>query len=147
MATSRYYICTACSDRQWVPRLFDALRCQASTTLPPCDVCGQPTYLELRFQFGLDAGDHPCKVLAAFLPKTPATWRQEADNSNVEFFPFLVIVESLEEGYKSIWLPYWHLVTYPDETVKTKYGQWAPFIAADLYQSMTEQARAAGFDF
>ena len=146
MATSRYHVCVGCSHRQSVPRLFDALRHQASATHSPCNHCEQSTYLELSFQFRLDAGDHPCKVIAAFLPETIANWKQESDGSLVEFFPFLVIVESLEDGCKSIWLPYWHLVKHQDGTVKTKYGQWAPFIAADSYRSMTQQARAAGFD-
>lgn len=146
MATDRYHVCSTCSNRRWVPRLFDALRELASGTLPACEACGQTTHIELEFSFGLDAGRHPCKAVAAFLPKSIAAWEQGADQSRVEFFPFLVIVESLEEDYHSVWLPYWHIVTHSSAHIETKYGQWAPFIAADSYRLMVKQAREAGFD-
>ena len=109
-----------------------------------CAKCGEATHLELLFAFGLGAGHHPAKVLHAFLPDHIVNWVQD-DGAKVKFHLFLVIVQSLKEGHRSVVLPYWHVVTTSAGSVETKYGQWAPFIGADSYASMTAQARTVGY--
>lgn len=144
MATDRFYICTRCQTKTWIPTLFDALRDQAEGVTHSCQTCSKGLDIELHFSFGMDAGRHPCKVLEAYLPDDIYTWCDVNGNS-VEFYPFMVIVESMEEGYSSVWLPYWHLVNKKNGTIEKKYGQWAPFIDLDSYASLLAKARAAGY--
>jgi hypothetical protein len=52
----------------------------------------------------------------------------------------------MDEGYRSIWLPYWHI----DKHFKTgkiiyKYGQWASFIAERPFISLIRQAKSKGY--
>ena len=51
-----------------------------------------------------------------------------SDGGEVAFYPFLIVCESLDgEKKQTLWLPYWHIVTYADgRPGRTKYGQWAP---------------------
>jgi hypothetical protein len=91
----------------------------------------------------LEAGPYPCRVIAAFLPKDLVRWKQ-TDNSTVEFYPFLVIVESQAE-VRSIWLPYWHVVTTEGGQVSHPYGQWAPFMDTKSFKSLVDQAREKGY--
>lgn len=144
MATDRYMVCGDCGTRQRAGRLFDVLRDCPLRVSHPCGKCNAATHLELVFPFGLDAGTHRGKVLGAFLPDSIVNW-SSIDGSKVEFYPFLVILQSLTEGHQLVWLPYWHIITNRDSAVKTKYGQWAPFVDSDSYASMLQQARAAGY--
>jgi hypothetical protein len=63
----------------------------------------------------------------------------------VKFYPFLAMVEALEEGYTSAWLPYWHVVTHINGHLERKYGQWASFMGEDALASLVKQARAKGY--
>jgi len=143
MATDRFYVCPKCQVKIWIPTLFDSLRDYATGVTHSCQTCASILDVELNFSFGLDAGRHPCKVLGAFLPDQIVKW-YDANGNRVEFYPFMVIVESNEEACSSVWLPYWHLVTHKDGTTKKKYGQWAPFIDSDSYASLMAKAKAAG---
>ena len=144
MATARFRVCATCGDRKWLPRLFDAFHDRARNIDSPCAKCHKATHLELEFPFGLEAEHHRGRVLRAFLPNPIVEWVQD-DGSKVRFYPFLVIVQSLKRGHLSVWLPYWHVVTAPSGSRQTKYGQWAPFMDADSYASLSTQARAAGY--
>jgi hypothetical protein len=110
----------------------------------PCSKCSAKTHLELEFGFGLGAHPHKCKVLAAFLP-------ERLDNSWPEggftrsFYPFLVIVKSIDESYRSVWLPYWHIDKPKRGKSIYKYGQWASFISERPFASLVRQARAKGY--
>lgn len=144
MATDRYFVCGKCKTQEWADSLFDTLKDHANGVRYPCSECQTELEIQLTFNFGLDAGPHPCKVLDVFLPATIHNWPRES-GATVEFYPFLVMVESLDEGYASAWLPYWHLVKHPSGGVKKKYGQWAPFIDLESYVSLVQKARDKGY--
>src|ERR1700733_3358436 len=145
MATERYNVCSArsCGNKEWVAGLFDALRDIQRGRLQ-CSKCGKKSHLELEFGFDLGKSLHRCKVLDVFLPKRIEKWpRGKFERS---FYPFLVIVKSTDEGYRSMWLPYWH-IDKNQKTRKTfrKYGQWASFISERPFVSLIGQARAKGY--
>ena len=144
MGTERYYVCEVCQTKTWISTLFDSLHDHANGRGHICECCSSPKNIELTFNFGLDAGPHRCKVLATFLPDQIARWPNEK-GSTVEFYPFLVVVESIEEGHSSVWLPYWHIVKHQNGTIQKKYGQWAPFIESGAYSSLVAKAQKAGF--
>jgi hypothetical protein len=141
----RDYVCEECGSEEWVGRLFDALHDCSKSKPSPCQCSGR-RFLRLSFQWGLGAGTFIGKVLAIFLPESRPRWDSE-DGGTVEFYPFLVICESPDaEARQTAWLPYWHLVTYPDgRGPKTKYGQWAPHMDAEILSDLVGQARTAGF--
>jgi hypothetical protein len=131
LATSRYFTCASCRKEQWAGSLFKTLQHMVRSRPSACD-CGQPRHLKLTFQFGLEAGEYGCKVLSVFLPESRylAVWEDSAGGT-VTFYPFLVIVASIEDDHQSVWLPYWHVVRFADRRrPQTKYGQWAPHMTA-----------------
>ena len=148
MATGRSYHCAHCDGDQarcW--NLLEALRSFAKCR-PNCDNanCGKPLDLRLSFKFSLGAGTRSCKVLDVFMPAETRTWSGD-DRRTIVFLPFLVVMEYLAldgKQQQAFWLPYWHT----DETAqgkKAKYGQWAPFMDADLFQSLVAQAHEKGY--
>jgi hypothetical protein len=145
VATGKYNVCNR-GHREWVEiTLFDAL-CDIQQGKARYCKCGGRSHLELTFEFGRGKYPHKCKVLAAFLPK-------RLDNSWVEgkfqrsFYPFLVIVKSIDESHRSIWLPYWHVDKPKKGASIPKYGQWASFVSERLFASLVRQARAKGYKF
>ena len=146
MATGRYNVCHShsCRSRQWVDRLFDAIYDISQGKKARCSKCGKISRLELEFGFGLGAYPHKCRVLAAFLPKRlDNSWREGKYRRS--FYPFLVIVKSIDEGYRSVWLPYWHLDKDRQGHVRVKYGQWASFVSERPFASLIRQAKAKGY--
>lgn len=141
MATDRYYTCLKCGKRSHPHRLFDALL-DFSKSAPKCQ-CGEVSELRVVPPFGLEAGSPDCKVLHVFLPKPPVSWELESGNK-VTFYPFLVILRRAGEKGNSGWLPYWH-VEDGGGTMKTKYGQWAPFMDDPQFESLVSQAREQGY--
>jgi hypothetical protein len=82
--------------------------------------------------------------LAAFLPKRlDNSWPE--GKSQRSFYPFLVIVKSIDERLRSIWLPYWHIDKPKRGKPFYKYGQWASFISERPFASLVRQARAKGY--
>ena len=145
LATDRNYACENCHSAEWAGRLFDALRSRSKSEPPPCQ-CGGRRFLKIDFSWGLGAGVFSGRVLAVFLPQSRPDWN-DGGGGTVEFYPFLVICESLDaEHRQTVWLPYWHIVTYTDgRPPDTKYGQWAPHMDADILSDLIAQARTAGF--
>jgi hypothetical protein len=149
MPTERYFVCTKGCPEQWAGRLFDALSAQVENDLAPCS-CGAQRYLKVGFPFafGEKEEDHVYwyRVLAAFLPKEACKWKA-GDGSKVAYYPFLIVCESLDcpDPHRSIWLPYWHVVSYPDDTSATKFDQWAPHMETRFFASLIDQAREKGF--
>jgi len=141
VATGRYFICSRCGEKTYPPNLFETLR-TFSVSRSVCGRCGANSELHVVFSFGLEAGRPDCKVLDAFLPENPVSWRQQ-DMREVTFYPFLVVLQRSDDEGRCFWLPYWHLVEGIG-TVKRKYGQWAPFMDASLFESLVAQARAKG---
>jgi hypothetical protein len=147
MATSRQFVCTSCPKVEWLGRLFDTLYQFVHSQPTACEFCGNPRYLKLTFPFGLEAGDYECKVLAAFLPEPEhmMAW-DDSSGGHVTFYPFLVIMASIEDGHHSVWLPYWHVVEFDDDRpTQTKYGQWASHMDLTTMANLLTQARKAGF--
>lgn len=140
----RYYVCEVCQTRTWILTLFDSFYDHANGRGQACECCSSPKNIELTFHFAMGAGSHPCKVLATFLPDQIARWPNEKGGT-VEFYPFLVVVESIEEGFSSVWLPYWHIVKHKDGTIEKKFGQFAPFVESEAFSSLAAKARKAGF--
>ena len=142
MATTRYYLCPRCQSKVGAGSLFDALL-TVSKSSPRCESCASTEELHVVFEFGLEAGSPDCKILHSFLPQEPICWSQ-ADSSKVTFYPFLVILQRADDDSHSFWLPYWHVVENKG-TTKKKYGQWAPFMDACLFESLVGQAREKGY--
>jgi hypothetical protein len=134
------------SHKIGVPSLFYALRGLANGQKHrPCSQCGGPTNLYYEFNWQLEAGEAPSKVVGAFLPDTITSWWTEEEKCEVEFYPFLVVLEKLSlPRHRLIWLPYWHKKTYQDGQISIPYGQFAPSMADDLFNSLVLKARIAG---
>jgi hypothetical protein len=107
-----------------------------------CDNCAAETSFHLRFDFGLGAADNQSTIAGVFHPREPETW-VDRDGSKVTFYPFLVVLNR-KNRERAIWLPYWHVVERKSARPLEKYGQWAPFMDAHLFDDMLAQARAAG---
>lgn len=144
MATDRYYVCTKCKSEEWIDTLFDALFDFSKNKTRKCQSCMKDMEMKLTFDFGLGAEPSPCKILAVFLPEKIIKWHDEKKNL-VKFYPFLVIAESIDEGYNSAWLPYWHIVEKKGQIIEKKYGQWAPFMDIKSYKSLLNNAKKKGF--
>ena len=140
MATERHFVCDRCKSRKWIFHLFDTLREKADGKQPTCPSCGEPQHIELDFDFGLRGN-----VLASFLPDRIIEWTEE-DKTQREFYPFLVFVESLDRKERSVWTPYWHVITKEGKSPVPKYGQFASCLTVGDYHHMVEKARKAGFE-
>lgn len=147
MATEKYNVCSvrSCGHREWVARLFDALNDISKGKKSKCSECGGKSYLELEFDFSRGKYPHQCKVLDAFLPKIDKWTDGKGNKFERSFYPFLVIVQSIDEGYRSVWLPYWHIDKDRRGKLFYKYGQWASFIRERRFASLVSQARAKGY--
>ena len=122
MATERLFVCKKCGSSERAGGLFNALDDQTKSGPAPCPKCGSECYLKVTFPFGLGAGKFVGRVLAVFSPKSRPVWR-DANRGKIEFYPFLVICESLDAGkQRNVWLPYWH-VSRSRGHAKAKYGQ------------------------
>jgi len=143
MATDRFNVCSdkSCGHREQVFRLFDALR-DIQQGRARCSECGKRSYLSLTFPFG--NGQYPTryKVLAVFLPKhLPRSWPEGKYKRG--FYPFLVILEKVNDGHCWAWLPYWHVdKNRRGHIVRVKYGQWASVMRDGAFASLIKQARA-----
>jgi len=142
MSTSRYFVCEQCGKREWAGSLFGVLRGIAEGAGSDCPECGSLRQLELTFKFGLDAGSYEYHVIDCYLPDNITTW-YDADGCKVEFFPFLVVLRGTQHEETAIWLPYWHLHHQSDK-VRTKYGQWAPFMNIVAYKQLQTKAQRDG---
>lgn len=144
--TDRNYFCINCKKtRTWIGTLYDALFDNANGILHTCDKCSNPLAIELKFYFKKGAGDRECKVLASFLPDNISRWKDENDN-DIYFYPFMIIVEALEGGDLSFWLPYWHIVKdHNGKVLGRNYGQWAPFMDEGIFASLLDKAKIAGY--
>ena len=60
------------------------------------------------------------------------------------FVLILVVLQRTDDEGQCFWLPYWHIVEQAGR-IKRKYGQWAPFMDADLFESLAAQAREKGY--
>jgi hypothetical protein len=146
MATTRYIGCDDPTHKIGVPSLFYALHGIATgQKYGLCNKCGRPMDLYYEFKWQLEAGDAPSKVVGAFLPDTIESWRTEEGKCEVEFYPFLVVLDKLSPPqHRVIWLPYWHKKTCQDGRISIPYGQFAPSMEDHLFNSLISKARAAG---
>ena len=142
MTTSRHFVCKDCGKKEWAEGLFDALRALADSKASVCPICKTARRLELKFTFGLGAGSYEYNVANSYLPDAITMWN-DPDGCKVEFFPFLVVLEFIHHDEKAIWLPYWHL-HHRSSGVRTKYGQWAPFMNIETYKQLHAKANANG---
>jgi hypothetical protein len=143
MAIERFFICDN-GHKTWPDYLFDALKEVAEGNPHSCHECKGSAHLRLKFSFGLEAGPHDAKVLNVFLPDPIYKWKQK-DRSIVEHYPFLVLVENIDDREIGSWWPYWHITT-KGNYVQRKYGQWAPFIGQANLASLLQQARQKGYN-
>ena len=143
MATQRQYRCDCGARVEEVWNLYAALDQVASGTASACADCTTTLKLHLSFGFALDADGKDYVVAACYRPrnKTKAVW-QTSKGKAVEFVPFLVVAEKGSE--RAIWLPYWHVVQ-ESSGPKNRYGQFAPFMDAELFVDLMEQASADGW--
>jgi hypothetical protein len=147
IATLREFFCGKCNHREWPDGMFDALYGSVREGSPPLCECGSERYLEMQFDFGLEAGPFRAEVIKVFLPKEPPEW-EISSGGRVTFYPFLVVVQSLDEKKdRTVWLPYWHIVEHrgSHKEPKKKYGQFAPHMDIGLFTDLVDQARESGF--
>lgn len=148
MSTDRYFTCPKCGNEEWAGRLFDALDTCSRGEITHCG-CGSERYLKLSFPFEWDSERSVRKVLRAFLPDPDyiRKWPNDHDGGEVAFYPFLVVSASLdkEDKKQTVWLPYWHVVTYPDHKTELLYGQWAPNMDFDVFINLVGKATRAGY--
>ena len=146
MATIREWSCEGSCPPIEAGPLFDALLSIVQEGKGPDCPAHPPTphQLRLTFAFGLNGKDSVGTVLGAFIPGELESW-PHSHGTTVYFYPFLVVLH--RHGRKqAVWFPYWHLVKSKDgQTVKKKYGQWAPFMDERLFRDLLEQARRKGF--
>ena len=143
MATQRQFRCDCGFRVEEAWNLYDALDQVASGAISTCADCTTRLKLHLSFSFALDADGKDFIVAACYRPrhKTKAVW-QTSEGKAVEFVPFLVVAEKGSE--RAIWLPYWHVVQETSGP-KYRYGQFAPFMDAELFIDLVEQASADGW--
>ena len=95
MATEKKYLCPKCGEKRWCS-LFEALSAKAGKGLkcPKPECKGEELKMELKFDWGLHG-----KVIGAFLPDDINEWdeKEGEDKEHWEFYPFLVVIESLEK--------------------------------------------------
>ena len=142
MATKCIVKCSSCQTPAIDDTLFATLLRIADDPTAKCK-CGGTRTISLAFDFGLGATDKVSDIEAVFHPRPLESW-QDKDGSKVTFFPFLVVLKRTGR-HSAIWMPYWHIVESEDGKKKQKYGQWAPYMDASLFESMLQQARQAGF--
>jgi hypothetical protein len=78
-------------------------------------------------------------VVRSFLPEELVSWTVNNSTTHT-FFPFLVVLERTDDRKLAFWLPYWH-TTQDNGKTRRKYGQWGPWMDADLFKSLVAQAR------
>lgn len=147
MATLKKFVCENCNESIDAGVLFEALTYIADQE-KKCNKCGQIMSLQLAFDFGLGVGEVPYKVLGVFYPEDfeSLNWEND-DESNVTYWPLLIVISNTINNIKSYWLPYWHEVKYPNGKNNYKYGQWAPVIDIKTFNSLLHQARSKGLLF
>ena len=139
MATDYFLVCDQCESRLYPGfGLFDLLHAKALKSGFCCPVCGADRKASLSFPF--NAGRLEGELTASYIPTTPIIW--DEGDTKVQFFPFLVIVSSDENGSQNIWLPYWH-VEMPGRLLK--YGQWAPNMDLGAFAELVAQAQQDGY--
>jgi hypothetical protein len=132
-----HYICNKCRKTTYPKRQFDALRDFPSH----CD-CGEAKELHALFPFALGAEKPDFKVLDVF--HAAMYWQDQV--RTITFHPFLVVLQRVDNGAQSFWLPYWHTAADGgDVDVEYKAGQFAPVIDAGLFGSLIGQARQKGY--
>jgi hypothetical protein len=134
MATERYYDCPRCHKRSPSGLLFDVLL-DFPKSLPICS-CGENNELLLIPPFAFGAGGKCFKVLDAFHEEI--SW--EDKGKSVTFYPFLTILENVEDKSLKIWLPYWHV-----EEGKRKFGERAPWMDAELFEGLLTKAQTRNY--
>lgn len=136
MATERYEYCPKCKSRTTSRhRLFDRLL-KISNDDYNCATCGGRTDLWLIPPFALGAGGKSFVVLDVFSGRR----RWKNNGKAIIFHPFLVVLEDTKSRNKTVWLPYWHT-----DGSRLKYGERAPWMDADLFCGLIEQAQAKGY--
>jgi DNA-directed RNA polymerase subunit RPC12/RpoP len=138
MATDVEYLCLNCGQTQWYS-LFEGLSAKASDGLK-CSNCEHDLELHLTFALGFHG-----RVAGAFVPDDVSGWDEEEEHW--EFYPFLVILESLKEGdpESQVWLPYWHKVIAKDGSVRTPFGQWAACLEIGAFNQLLRKAKEHGY--
>lgn len=142
MATKLHFECSECGHTRNANRLFSALKAVADGSEPECPTCGSSEELHLRFDFALGAGGKDSSVIGSYYPDEPVFWENRVRGEHIVFYPFLVITERPRHE-RGVWLPYWHVIRDGDGRT-LKYGQWAPFMDASIYENLLDQARSAG---
>ena len=142
MGTQRFLICSDCGRFPAKGQLFKLLLRQAGGAIEQCPKCQKVMALGLTFSFGLNAPFPECTVRDCFSPRKPQSWT-ETDGSLVTFYPFLVVLNRHGKDLAA-WLPYWHVVARANGP-QYKYGQWAPFMDARLFQDLLQQAQSKGY--
>jgi DNA-directed RNA polymerase subunit RPC12/RpoP len=144
MASKVYYGCVKCQQQTPAGNLFDALLEISKGVESRCATCGEERQLHKIFDFGLGALRPDFKLLHAVCPRENELVAWEQDGGWITFYPFLVIMESVDEKSRAFWLPYWHIVDRGG-TKQRKYGQFAPFLEEPIFKSLLAQAREKGY--
>ena len=145
MATRVEWKCDKYSKSAGLPWMLDALLSVHQSDSETCPYCGNKTHLHLSFDFATStSGRTKCRVLDVFLPPKDLRKPWSKGGQRIEYYPFLVVVKLDKGGGLAVWLPYWHVKKGPQKILK-RYGQWAPFMETELYESLLAQAQVKGY--
>lgn len=135
MAT-QYYFCTQCHKKSSISlRLFDTLYGFSRTSPENCPACGGARELHVSLDFQLGVGDGDFKVVHAFLPEKLDSWLG-AEEEEVTYYPFLVVLQAAAENRQLYWMPYWHVIGKD-----ARFGQHAPCLDHTQFESLVAQAQ------
>ncbi len=133
---AQYYYCTHCHKKvSTSQRLFDTLYEFSKSDPANCPACGSARQLHISLDFQLGLGDADLQVMHAFLPEKLDSWLGE-EEEEVTYYPFLVVLQGMQESKQFYWMPYWHVVGKD-----ARYGQHAICLDHSHFDSLVAQAQ------
>ena len=131
---SQFYFCVQCHKKYPTHhKLFDTLFEFQKMHPEDCPLCGGTRELRLTLDFQLGAGDGEFKVVSALLPDKLESWLG-SEEEEVTFYPFLVVLDRLDDHRQFCWMPYWHV-----SGKEARYGQHAVCLEQRQFESLMEQ--------
>ncbi|MDA8335153.1 MAG: hypothetical protein M0Z41_09220 [Peptococcaceae bacterium] len=120
-------------------QLFDILQYIQRGGKYHCQKCASEICVRLEFPAGKGLEPGIFKVINVFLPSRRPSWTDPGSGNLVEFYLFLVILES--NGNMISWLPYWYIEYNGNRSLVARKG-WSPEVDGGLMESLTALARA-----
>jgi len=134
--SAQYYFCPTCHKKSPThQKLFETLHEFSKAAPEACPTCGLARELHVNLDFQLGVGDGNFRVVSAFLPDKLESWLG-AQEEEVTFYPFLVVLQRAGDTQQFCWMPYWHVTGK-----EARYGQHALCLDLTQFESLMAQAR------